>query len=118
MSSMPFCPPAAMRLGPNDAYASAHPRQHAAAPGAGGGGSEPAAAAAAAAVGRSARPMLSGPDAPLALGLGTHTAPQPRWTGPAPTPPDTGGSLRPDQVAEAQYLASRARGRLGSGPLW
>ena len=115
MSSMPFCPPAAMRLGPNDAYASAHPRQHAAAPGAGGGGSEPPPAPP---VGRSARPLLSRPDAPLALGLGTHTAPQPRWTGPAPTPPDTGGSLRPDQVAEAQYLASRARGRLGSGPLW
>ena len=32
--------------------------------------------------------------------------------------PDTGSSLRPDQVADVQYLASRARGRLGSGPLW
>ena len=72
MAPMPFCPPAAMRLSPNDAYASAHasahPRQYAAAPGAGGGGSEPAAAAAA---GRSALPLLSRPDAPLARGLST-----------------------------------------------
>ena len=112
MASMHLCPPAAMRLRPNDAYASAHAHQHAAAPGAGDGGSELAAAVAAA---RSARPLLIRPDAPPARGLSTHTA---HLAGPAPTPPDTGSSLRPDQVADVQYLASRARGRLGSGPLW
>ena len=80
MASMPFCPTAAMapsmaamRLSQHDAYASAHARQHAAAPGAGGGGSEQpaAAAAAAAAMGRSARPLLGRPDAPLTRCLGT-----------------------------------------------
>ena len=116
MASMHLCPPAAMRLRPSDAYASAHAHQHVAAPGAGYGGSEPAAAAAA----RSSRSLLSRPDAPPARGLSAHTALQQHsaWPGPAPTPPDTGSSLRPDQVADVQYLASRARGRLGSGPLW